>query len=150
VSVVLALGGVAAGCDQPPTRSTERFCGELQAHVEQIQTPPEKPEAIPNLITLFSKMGEVAPLEVQKDWEQVYGVLKTANTVNPSDPNSVQVAADAAYRADSAARSIVDWASANCGITLGPVAFVPGGAEGETTTTIVVDTSIAETTTTPG
>jgi len=137
IAVVLVVAVGLIGCGEPATRSTSRFCGELEAHATEIQTVPAKADEIPALITLYSKMAEVAPLEIQSDWETVYGVLKTANTVNGADPASVQKAADAAYAANHAAVDVVDWAKANCNIDIGPVAIVPGGADAVTTTTTI-------------
>ena len=127
-----------ASCGEAATRSTERFCGELTTHATEIQTVPTEVDAIPALITLYSKMAEVAPLEIQADWEKVYSVLKTANTINTADPASVQKAADTAYAADQAARNVVTWAKDNCGVDIGPVAIVPGGADVVATTTTIV------------
>lgn len=143
-TALLAVGGLGIGllgCGSAAQRGTAQFCGELQAHAGQIQTPPESADQIPALITLYSKMGEVAPLEIEGAWEKVYGSLKTATTVNTADPASVQAAADAAYGAQQSATDVVTWAHDNCGIELAPVAFVPGGAEVETTTTTVPGTA---------
>jgi hypothetical protein len=133
-ALIVGLGS----CGEAATRSTSRFCGELAAHATEIQSVPTKADEIPALITLYSKMGEVAPLEIQSDWETVYNVLKTANTVKPGDPASQQVAADAAYAANQAALNVVAWAKTNCNIEIGPVAIVPGGADVEITTTTIV------------
>ncbi len=132
-ALVLVIGLVA--CGNAATRSTSKFCGELQAHANEIQTPPAEADTIPALITLYSKMGEVAPLEIEAAWEKVYGTLKTANSVDVNDPASVQTATDAAYGATKSATDVVAWAQANCGITLDPVGIVPGGAAVATTTT---------------
>ena len=134
---MLVIPAGLAGCGEPATRSTGRFCGELTEHATDIQTAPSEPDQIPALITLYSKMAEVAPLEIEDDWETVYGVLKTANTVNTADPASVQKAADAAYAANQAATNVVNWAKTNCNLDIGPVPIVPGGADVETTTTTV-------------
>lgn len=138
-ALVLVIGLV--GCGDAAPRSTTKFCGELQAHANEIQTVPSNVDEIPALITLYSKMGEVAPLEIEAAWEKVYGSLKTANTVNGGDPASVQAVADAAYGAQQSATEVVDWAQANCGITIGPVAIVPGGATVATTTTTPTSTA---------
>jgi len=137
IGLALAVPIGLAACGQPATRSTSRFCGELTAHATEIQTPPSQPDEIPALITLYSKMAEVAPLEIEADWLTVYSVLKTANTINSADPASVQKAADAAYAADSAARNVSAWAKNNCNLDVGPVPIVSGGADIETTTTTV-------------
>jgi hypothetical protein len=116
-------------CGDATPRSAERFCGELAAHTQEISTPPSTPEEIPALILLFSKMGEVAPLDVQREWENIYGLLKTANTVNVSDPASLQVVANAGYASQKSAEKVAAWAQQNCGIDIGPVAAVNGGAD---------------------
>ncbi|MCU1365731.1 MAG: hypothetical protein JWN39_1370 [Ilumatobacteraceae bacterium] len=142
-TALVVVGGFGigfVGCGNAAQRSTSQFCGELQAHATQIQTPPENADQIPALITLYSKMGEVAPLEIEGAWEKVYGVLKTAATVS-ADPASVQTASDAAYGAQQSATEVVTWAHDNCGLELAPVAFVPGGAEVETTTTTAPGTA---------
>ena len=133
--VVSALGGLSlVACGDAPTRSSEKFCGELTAHQTEIHTPPESADAIPAFITLFSKMGEVAPLAVQKDWEAIYVSLKTANTVDVDDPASMQTVADSAYETQRSAENVVVWARANCGLELGPIGVVQGGADVATTT----------------
>ena len=138
-ALVIVIG--LTGCGNAATRSTVTFCGELQAHATEIQTPPEKADEIPALITLYSKMGEVAPLEIEGDWEIVYGSLKTANTVNAADPASVQQVADAAYGAQQSATNVANWAKNNCNVDLGPIAIVPGGAGVAPATSTTVSTS---------
>ena len=135
-AIAIAIG--LTGCGSATPRSTSSFCGELQAHDNEIRTPPAKADEIPALITLYSKMGEVAPLEIQGDWEIVYGSLKTANTVNADDPASVQQVADVAYAAQQSATNVANWAKSNCNVDLGPIAIVPGGAgEAPATSTTV-------------
>src|SRR5215217_6030546 len=94
-----AILGMLGACGDAAPRSTERFCGELTTNADAIRTPPTSVEEIPALITLYSKMGEVAPLEIQNDWDALYGTLKSADTVDVSDPASVQAATDKAYAA---------------------------------------------------
>src|SRR3954471_17933870 len=121
--------GVLGACGDAAPRSTERFCGELTAHADAIRTPPTSVDEIPALITLYSRMGEVAPLEIQDDWDALYGTLKAADTVDVSDPSSVQAATDKAYAAQKSAANVVGWAQRNCGLDLGPVGSVVGGVE---------------------
>lgn len=148
LAIVAALA--VAGCGNATARSAERFCGELAAHATEIRTPPSSPDQIPAFITLFSKMGEVAPLDVQSDWEAIYASLKTANTVNAADPASVQAVSDAAYATQRSAENVVAWASKNCGLDLGPVGAVAGGAEVLVTTTTLLPGSDSVTTTSGG
>ena len=132
-----------AGCGAATPRSSERFCGELTAHLDEINTGPPTADDIPAFITLFSKMGEVAPLDVQRDWEQIYASLKTANTVDVEDPASVQAVADSAYETQRSAENVAAWAMTNCGLDLGPVGAAGGGAEVIVTTTTVIDTTVS-------
>ena len=138
--VILTTSTLAAvigllGCGDSARRSAERFCGELIAHANEIKTPPKSAEEVPALITLYSKMGEVAPLDIEADWEKLYGNLKTANTVDVADPASTQQAADSAYATVRSATAVVTWAQQNCGLDLGPVGSVPGGAQPVASTT---------------
>ncbi|MEO6125356.1 MAG: hypothetical protein ABIR32_16765 [Ilumatobacteraceae bacterium] len=141
VAVALAATGtvlaglVVAGCGDAPTRSAERFCGELTAHLTEIQTGPESADAIPAFIVLFSKMGEAAPLDVQEDWEAIYTNLKTANTVDPNDPASLQAVSDSAIAQQQSYINVAAWAQKTCGLDIGPVGTVAGGADVATTTT---------------
>lgn len=149
VFIALAASGtvlatlVAASCGDAPTRSAERFCGELTAHQTEIQTAPESADAIPAFITLFSKMGEVAPLDVQADWEAIYTSLKTANTVDVNDPASMQAVNDAAYAQARSYEAVAAWAQSTCNLPLGPVGIVPGGAA-VVTTTSATETTISD------
>ena len=128
-----ALASVLAltACGSAPSRSAERFCGELTAHNDDIHKLPSTPEEVSALINLYSRMGEVAPLEIQADWDQLSTNLKTADSVKVNDPASVQAVADAAYATQRSAENLVTWAHTTCGLDLGPV----GGADTAVTTT---------------
>ncbi len=129
--VALASLLTVAACGSAPVRSAEKFCGELTAHKDEIHKLPQSPEEISALISLYSRMGEVAPLEVQADWDQLSTNLKTANSVDVNNPASVQGVADAAYATQRSAENLVTWAHNTCGLDLGPV----GGADPAVTPT---------------
>ena len=112
---------LAVACGQAPERSAERFCGELLAHKDDIRALPTTPEEVAALINLYSRMGEVAPLEVQTEWDNLSANLKTANTVKVGDAASLQAVADSAYATQQSAEKVAAWASSTCGLDLGPV-----------------------------
>ena len=114
----------AAACGQAPVRSAERFCGELVAHKEDIRALPTTPDEVAALINLYSRMGEVAPLEVQADWDDLSANLKTANTLKVGDAASLQQVADSAYATQRSAEKIAAWALSTCGLDIGPVGGV--------------------------
>ena len=124
-SAALASLLIVSSCGNAPVRSAERFCGELTTHKDDIHALPTTPEEVSALINLYSRMGEVAPLEVQENWDQLSTNLKTANSVDINDPASMQAVADQAYATQRAAENLVDWARTTCGLELGPV----GGAD---------------------
>jgi hypothetical protein len=121
VSLLAVTALASSSCGNAPVRSAERFCGELTVHKNDIRTAPTSDETITKLITLYSTMGEVAPLDIQNDWDQLSTNLKTANTVNVKDPASVQKVADSAYAAQQAAERVAAWARTTCGLDIGPV-----------------------------
>lgn len=135
LATIIAVSASVSACGDPTQRTSERFCGELQAHLNEIQTPPTKADEIPALITLFSKMGEVAPLDVERDWEAVYASLKTANTVNPNDAASVQKVAATVLATQHSSDAVISWAKTNCNLDIGQVAVIDGPPV--TTTTLV-------------
>ena len=120
-SLITVAASTLSSCGSAPVRSAEKFCGELTAHKDDIRTLPDSSASITTLINLYSKMGEVAPLEVQADWDQLSTNLKTANTVDVKDPASVQAAADSAYATQRAAERLATWAQTTCGLDIGPV-----------------------------
>ena len=135
-TTLVAMIGLA-GCGAAATRTSEKFCGELRAHASEIKSLPQKADQIPALITLYSKMDEVAPLDIQGDWEALYGNLKTAITVNVADPASVDKANATALATQRSATALVTWAQQTCGLALGPVAGVSVDTSGVGATTTV-------------
>jgi hypothetical protein len=124
-SVALSVASLTMiSCGNAPTRSAERFCGELTAHKADIRELPTSDTSIAQLITLYSQMGEVAPLDIQADWDQLSTNLKTASSVDVKDPASVQAAADSAYATQKSAQSLAAWALTVCGFDVGAI----GGA----------------------
>ena len=121
----IGLGSLlAAACGQPPERSAERFCGELVARKDDIRALPTTPDEVAALINLYSRMGEVAPLEVQQDWDDLSANLKTANTLKVGDAASLQKVADSAYATQRSAERVAAWALGTCGLDIGPVGGV--------------------------
>jgi hypothetical protein len=135
-SAVLGLTLLVSNCSQAPTRSDERFCGELTTHVASIRTLPTTVEEVPGLIQLYSRIGEVAPLAVESEWRQLIVNLKTAAQTDINDPNAARIIADTAYASEQSARGVVTWARDVCGLDLGPVGAVEQGTLATTTTTI--------------
>jgi len=66
-------------------------------------------------------IGDLAPLSIQKEWNQIASAYETASTVVADDPDSVQVATAAIYSAEASAAKVDTWLRANCAVDIGPV-----------------------------
>jgi hypothetical protein len=129
-AVTVALAALAA-CGDSPERSSSRFCRELDQQLPVLEppSPTATQEELDSFVARYDELNEITPLAVEEDWQQLTDMIHTVATVVPTDPESVQRAADEAYASERAYRRIFEWVSANCGITMPQ----PGGIE---TTTI--------------
>lgn len=118
---------VACGGDEAP--SAERFCGEVAANREAL-TNPELTYAddVDALLDLYREIGDLAPLGVQEDWDQIVSAYETASTVVIGDQESEQEALTAIYSSEKSAAAVEAWLMANCAVDIGPVfTIVPQG-----------------------
>jgi hypothetical protein len=127
-AVTVALAALVA-CGGSPERSSSRFCSELDRQLPGLEGPMATQEEQDALVARYDELNEITPLALEEDWQQLTDLIHTAVTVVPTDPESVQRAADEAYATERAYRRIFEWVNANCGISMPQ----PGGIE---TTTI--------------
>jgi hypothetical protein len=145
---LLAATLVACG-DDGVTADAERFCGEAAAQQARIVNPPMASEAeLEETLEFFTLMGQLAPLEISEQWNDVVEAMETASTVVPSDPESVERAALQAYATERSAYEIKVYLQRVCGVDI-PITTIapqePMPARTTTTTTLVPPVS----TTTP-
>jgi hypothetical protein len=131
LAALTIAAAVLGACGGSPERSSSRFCSELDQQLPALETlsATATQEELDALVARFDELNEITPLAVEEDWQDLTDLVHTAVTVVPTDPASTQKAADAAYATERAYRRVVDWVSANCGLTMPD----PGGIE---TTTI--------------
>lgn len=114
--LIAACGGDDSG------GSAERFCGEVEANKEALTNPQlEFSDDIGPLLQLYSDVGEVAPLSIEKEWSQLVSAYETASTVVPGDEESEQIVLAAIYSSESAAAAVGTWLRENCAVDIGPV-----------------------------
>jgi hypothetical protein len=141
VLAAVAIAALLAGCGGGGAGDAERFCGEVKAHTRAIVHPRLHTVAdVDTLLTLYRKLGDLAPLAIDADWDALVLNYETASTVVPGDPESLQRVAARAYATERSAVAVHDWLQANCAVDIGPVAtIVPdaprGRRNGPTTTT---------------
>jgi hypothetical protein len=127
VTVTAAL--TLASCSSSGGGSAERFCGEVAANKAALTTPKLSfSNDVGPLLDLYRKIGKLAPLSIQQEWEQLTTAYETANTMVLDDPESEQRTVAAIYSSEKSAAAVDTWLRANCGVDIGPVAtLVPHG-----------------------
>lgn len=120
--MALAVVASAAGCANESGGSAERFCGEVAANKDALTDPPlEYADDIEPLLDLYRSIGNLAPLAVEDDWNQIVAAYETASSVVPGDQASEQEALAAIYSSEESAAAIDQWLRANCAVDIGPV-----------------------------
>lgn len=139
VAAVITLT-VAASCGgDDDSGDAERFCGEVAENVEALTKPDltasANPEAgIDALLAEYRRIGELAPLAIEAEWNQLVAAYAAADLVIAGDPQLEQEALEAIFRAEQAAVKISDWLRTNCAVEIGPLATIVGSQI--TTTTL--------------
>jgi hypothetical protein len=116
LAMVLAVVGFTA-CAQTP-RTATNFCRVLADRIADMTEAPIDNSGVGRLIDHYSRLVEVAPLEVEDDFTVLRDLFVAASEVNVSDPASVQAVADLAYQAERAAEDAGVYAGAVCGLDL--------------------------------
>lgn len=126
-AVVLLNVAVLTSCAETP-RTATNFCRVLADRIDEMVQPPSDNAAVQRLIEHYTRLAEVAPLEVEDDIVALRDLFVAASEVDPNDPTSVQAVADLAYGADQAAEEAGIYAGATCGIDLstGFTVEIPG------------------------
>ncbi len=100
----------------------ERFCGEVQANAAQLTQPNlQFSDDIEPLLDLYRDIGELAPLAIEPEWDQLISAYETASTVVPGDPESEQVALASIFSTEESAAEVDRWLETNCAVDIGPV-----------------------------
>ena len=102
--------------------NAERFCGEVDANKAALTNPDlTYADDIEPLLDLYREIGDLAPLAVEDDWNQLVAAYETASTVVPGDQASEQEALAAIYSSEESAAAVDQWLRANCAVDIGPV-----------------------------
>ena len=148
--LAFVLTTLAACGDDGVHSDAERFCGEASTRRDMIVAPPMATEAeVEATLDFYRLMGELAPVAIAEQWNDIVHAMETASTVAPGDPDSQQQVALQAYATERSAYEVAVWLKRNCGVdipitTIAPQEPVPA----RTTTTTIVDG--ATTTAPPG
>lgn len=123
-AVLVPLAALLPGCGDDGPGDTARFCTEVLEHREELTTPPETLEDVDAFIALYRRIGRVAPLAIEPHWEALTQAYETANTLDPTDPESEQAALARAYATERSAVAVRDFLMDWCAVDIGPVATI--------------------------
>jgi hypothetical protein len=108
---------VLTSCAETP-RTATNFCRVLADRIDEMTEPPTDNASVNRLIDHYTRLAEVAPIEVEEAITTLRDLFVAASQVNVNDPESVQAVADLAYQADGAAEAAGIYAGATCGVDL--------------------------------
>lgn len=123
IAAALTASALSACGDDGPDAG--RFCGEVVTHRDELVDPQLAfADDIDPLLALYRDIGELAPLAIEREWDQLVLNYETAATVVPGDTESEQRAVEVALQSEQAAAQVSRWLQENCGVDIGPVATV--------------------------
>jgi hypothetical protein len=133
IVALVALAGSLASCggDEAIASDAERFCGEAAAQRDMIVAPPMSTQLeVDATLEFYRLMGDLAPLAIATEWNDLVVAMETASTLVPGDPASEQRVAVTAYATEQSAYAVKVWLQRNCGVdipitTIAPQEFVP-------------------------
>jgi hypothetical protein len=142
----------ACGDDDLVQSDAERFCGEAIAQRNTILAPPLSTEAeLTATLDFYRLMGQLAPIAIAKQWNDLVVNLETAITIVPGDPASEQRVALQAYATERSAYEVATWLKKNCDLDLGPITTIaPQSPVPAATTTLPSPDGSAPVTAAPG
>ena len=129
LGVLVVASLTAVGCSDDSAGNAERFCGEIAAHKDELTAPDlQYSDDIAGTIDLYRSIGDLAPLAIEKEWDDLVSAYETADTIVVGDAESEQVVVAAIYSAEASAVKVDTWLEANCAVDIGPVVtLVPHG-----------------------
>lgn len=129
---------VACSRDDGVQSNAERFCGEAIENRNSLVAPPLSSDAeIEATLDFYRLMGQLAPVGIAEEWNDLVVSLETASTLVPGDPESEQIVAKTAYATEPSAFAVKKWLLDNCRLDIPITTIAPQGNVPAPTTTIV-------------
>lgn len=122
VAATIAASMLIVSCSSSDAGDAGRFCGEVQVNTAELTQPDlQFSDDIEPLLDLYRDIGELAPIAIEDDWDQLISAYETASTVVPGDPESEQRALETIYSSEKSAAAVSRWLQQNCAVDIGPV-----------------------------
>ena len=117
--VVSASACVALlGACSSPARTATNFCRQLADELPEIADLPATDEQISDAVQRYERLLEVAPLEIEKEFDSLTALMRAARDVDAADNESVQALVELTYSSEKDALASSAWVLATCGIDL--------------------------------
>lgn len=112
-----AVGLAVTACGDKRNDATN-FCRQLQQELPGLSAPLTSQSAIDQMVARYRRLGDVAPLSVDKDWEALTDLMAQAAKVDTNDPTEMETFAEEALVANSASQRALRWVLNTCGVDL--------------------------------
>jgi len=117
--VVSASACVALlGACSSPARTATNFCRQLADELPEIADLPATDEQISDAVQRYERLLEVAPLEIEKEFDSLTALMRAARDVDAADIESVQALVELTYSSEKDALASSAWVLATCGVDL--------------------------------
>ena len=117
--VVSASACVALlGACSSPARTSTNFCRQLADELPEIADLPATDEQISDAVKRYERLLEVAPLEIEKEFDSLTALMRAARDVDAADTESVQALVELTYSSEKDALASSAWVLATCGVDL--------------------------------
>ncbi|NBO68535.1 MAG: hypothetical protein EBV40_06855 [Actinobacteria bacterium] len=83
-----------------------------------ITQPTATPAEVSQMLDRYKRLGKVAPLAIEQDWQSLTELLSVASRANPTDAESVQAVVDMSYATEKAADAAAKWIRETCGVDI--------------------------------
>jgi hypothetical protein len=114
-----SVGALVTGCGDDGGRDAETYCGQIQLHLETLNSPSIDDGAdITRTLDVYRTITSAAPAAVEPEWQQLLSSLETASTVDPTDPASIQRVADTARSTRPAATKVQQYTDRTCALRI--------------------------------
>ncbi len=119
---LLLCAPALVGCSRSEAGNAERFCGEIAENKAALTAPElQYSDDVEPLLELYREIGDLAPLAIEEEWNDLVSAYETASTIVTGDAGSEQAAVAAIYSAEASAAKVDAWLRANCAVDIGPV-----------------------------
>jgi len=117
VFAIAVLALAATACSETP-RTATNFCRQLANELPGITEPTVTPAEVATMLERYKRLGKVAPLVIEKNWQSLTELLTLASRVNANEPESVQAVVDMAYTTEKAAAEAAKWILETCAVDI--------------------------------